>query len=120
MKSKVEIGSSTRPPVQWPRESAPPCALFEHMRVNSIGDYYGVAGLVSLANAKIKLLLQGHVSDRNWALLSLPTALEAALEAALELTGDGGLLDMLAAAAAVNTYGRTLESDGRSSTHQGA
>ncbi|KAF4513113.1 hypothetical protein G6O67_000430 [Ophiocordyceps sinensis] len=49
MKSKVEIGSSTRPPVQWPRESAPPCALFEHMRVNSIGDYYGVAGLVSLA-----------------------------------------------------------------------
>jgi hypothetical protein len=71
--------------------------LLEHIRVNSIGDYYQVDNLVQLANSKIKQLLQSHSKDESWA-ANLPTAIEGAVE----LTGDKELLEILAEAAAVN------------------
>jgi len=75
-------------------ESTATASLFEHLRVNSIGDYYGVDKLVSLANTKIKRLLQ---EDKSW-VGDLPSAIELATGS----TGDEELLGILAAAVAAN------------------
>ncbi|KJZ70529.1 hypothetical protein HIM_10073 [Hirsutella minnesotensis 3608] len=80
-----------------PQEYVSAQNLLEHICVNSIGDYYQIAGLVSLANNKISRLLQEHREDQSWVAM-LPTATGAALQS----TGDSELLDILAAATASN------------------
>ncbi|TAQ85562.1 hypothetical protein B7494_g6119 [Chlorociboria aeruginascens] len=78
-------------------ESTAIASLFEHIRVNSIGDYYGIDELVSLVNSKIKHILWNNDEDRSW-ITSFPTIIERAVE----LTGDDELLSILASATAAN------------------
>lgn len=90
-------GTEIPPPTSpTPEPSAVPL-LLGHIQANAIGDYYQVDGLVSLANNKIKQLLQNHSDDE-----SLVASLPAAVEEAIELTGNKELFGILAEAAAVN------------------
>lgn len=89
--SKGEFEPSLPPP------STPSASLLERIRVNSIGDYYRIDELVTLANAKITHLLRSNKKDQSW-VPSLPLAIEAAVRS----TGDGELLDILASATAAN------------------
>ncbi|PFH63172.1 hypothetical protein XA68_17281 [Ophiocordyceps unilateralis] len=84
-----------------------------HIKVNSIGDYYGVTKLMSLANSKIKALLQIqhegddlHSNPCSWV-----TNLPAATKLALESTGDSELRRILAAEIAANISALTLLRD---------
>jgi hypothetical protein len=87
------------PPLTLPMpESNAAPLLLDHIRVNSIGDYYQVDRLVSLANSKVEQLLRSHRKDEFW-VASLPTAIEEAVE----LTRDKQLLRILAEAAAVSS-----------------
>ncbi|KIX97149.1 uncharacterized protein Z520_07263 [Fonsecaea multimorphosa CBS 102226] len=70
--------------------------LLQHIRVNSIGDYYGVERLVSLANRKIKCLHK-DANDKSWV-----GCLPAAIEAASQSTGDHQVQEILAEATAEN------------------
>lgn len=88
---------SNGPPTPPLPKSTAAASLFEHVRVNSIGDYYNIDRLVSLANTKIKHLLRSDSEDQSW-VVSLPTAIEAAVGS----TGDDELLGILASAAASN------------------
>lgn len=90
-------------PASFPPAST--ASLFEHVRVNSIGDYYGIDKLVSLANTKIKHLLRSDSEDQSW-VASLPSATKSAVQS----TGDGELLGILASATAAN-ISTLLESD---------
>ncbi|KAK3899205.1 hypothetical protein C8A05DRAFT_18324, partial [Staphylotrichum tortipilum] len=85
------------PPASPMSESSAASVLLEHIWVHSIGDYYQVDKLVSLANSKVKQLLQSHGKDEILA-ASLPTAIEEAIE----LMGNKELLEILAEAATVN------------------
>ncbi len=93
-----------------PPKSAASASLVEHIRVNSIGDYYGVDSLTSLANSKIQHLLRAS-KDPSWI-----TALPSAIEAAVGSTGDDELLGILASAIAAN-ISALLELDQFKSLH---
>lgn len=89
--SKGELEPPLPPP------STPSASLLEHICVNSIGDYYKIDELVTLANTKIKHLLRSNKKYPSW-VPSLPPAIEAAVRS----TGDDKLLDILAATTAAN------------------
>jgi len=60
--------NSTNPALKAPAAPLLPeltatASLFEYINVNSIGDYYGIDKLVSLANIKIKHLLWSNSGD---------------------------------------------------------
>lgn len=80
-----------------PPESTVTASLFENVNVNSIGDYYGIDKLVSLANTKINRLVQSNSEDQSW-VASIPSAIDIAVQ----LTGDDELLGILASATAAN------------------
>lgn len=82
--------------VQAPDSSALE-ALLEHIRVNSIADYYQVGPLIALANEKIQKLLRDPEHKKE-----LVAGLPAAIETALDATGDLGLLDVFAEAVVAN------------------
>ncbi|RAL07949.1 BTB/POZ domain-containing protein [Aspergillus homomorphus CBS 101889] len=70
--------------------------LMEHIRVNSIGDYYQVDGLVSLANTRLKSLLQSsETDDQSWL-----ESFTAATQEALSITENEELREILATTAA--------------------
>jgi hypothetical protein len=68
--------------------------LLGHIRVNSIGDYYQLDELVSLANSKVMHLIQNHRKDGEPWVATLPLAIGEAVES----TGDRELLKILAEA----------------------
>ncbi|OQV04778.1 hypothetical protein CLAIMM_09610 [Cladophialophora immunda] len=84
-------------PTPSSRKCSTVSSLLAHIRVNSIGDYYGIDALVSLANRKIGNLLQSSTEDEPW-LESLP----AIIEAAVQSTGDHQVQRLLAGATAGN------------------
>jgi hypothetical protein len=71
--------------------------LLGHIRVNAIGDYFQVDGLVSLSNSKLKELLHYNGEVEAW-IMNLP----AAIGEAAESTGDKALLELLAEASTAN------------------
>ncbi|KAL5360070.1 hypothetical protein BJX96DRAFT_174951 [Aspergillus floccosus] len=80
-------------------------ALLNHIRANSIGNYYRVDKLVTLANSRLKRLIQWYGGSKD--LLSvLPTAAEEAVGS----TGDKELLEILASS--VGSHIRDLETLG--------
>ena len=89
--------ASKAPAAPSPPESTATASLFEYVNVNSIGDYYGIDKLVSLANTKIKHLLRSNSGDQSW-VASLPSAIDIAVQS----TGDNELLGILASATAAN------------------
>ena len=91
-------------PIPSPPESTAVASLFEYVRVNSIGDYYGIDKLVLLANIEIKHLLRSESENQSW-VASLPSVIEA-----VGSTGNDELLGILASAAATN-ISTLLESD---------
>lgn len=88
---------ASEPPSPSLQGSTATTSLFKHVRVNSIGGYYNIDRLVSLANTKIKRLLWSDNEDKSW-VARLPSIIEAALGS----TRDHELLDILASAAAAN------------------
>ncbi|AEO54997.1 hypothetical protein MYCTH_39658 [Thermothelomyces thermophilus ATCC 42464] len=89
---------SDPPPLASPMPKADAIpVLLGHIRMNSIGDYYQVENLVFLANGKIDQLLRDHSKDS-----SLVESLPAAIEEAVQSTGDKKLLKVLAVAVADN------------------
>ncbi|PHH84488.1 hypothetical protein CDD83_1861 [Cordyceps sp. RAO-2017] len=84
------------PPVPPPTTSVTEL-ICEHIRVNSIGHYYGVEALVSLANGKISALVHKDGKDQSW-IADLPKLTAEALES----TGDSAMLEILASATARN------------------
>lgn len=97
--------ASKGPAAPLPPESTATASLFENVHVNSIGDYYGIDKLVSLANTKIKHLLRSDSEDQSW-VASLPSAIDIAVQS----TGDDELLGILASATAAN-ISSLLDSD---------
>ncbi|KIW77740.1 hypothetical protein Z517_07573 [Fonsecaea pedrosoi CBS 271.37] len=87
----------TGSPSALPPEANATDPLLEHIRVNSIGDYYGIEALVSLANSKIEQLLQSDPAENSW-VETLPSAIEAATHS----TGDQEVLRIFATAIAPN------------------
>jgi hypothetical protein len=71
--------------------------LLGHIRVNAIGDYFQVDGLVSLSNSKLKELLHYNGEVEAW-IMNFP----AAIGEAAESTGDKALLELLAEASTAN------------------
>ncbi|KAK4098696.1 hypothetical protein N658DRAFT_499150 [Parathielavia hyrcaniae] len=82
--------------------------LLGHIGVNSIGDYYQVDGLMSLANSKIKKLLSDRNANNHESLIA---GLPAAIEAAAESTGNKELFEILAEAASRNTSCLLLDTE---------
>lgn len=75
-------------------------SLATHIKVNSIGDYYGVPNLVSLANSKISDLIEEGDEDKDsgtWV-----TNLPSAINLTVGNTGDKDILKILSAEAAEN------------------
>ncbi|OAG40790.1 hypothetical protein AYO21_04867 [Fonsecaea monophora] len=91
------IGSPSALPPEASAEASATDPLLEHIRVNSIGDYYGIEALVSLANSKIEQLLQSDPAENSW-VETLPSAIEAATHS----TGDQEVLRIFATAIAPN------------------
>ncbi|RAK70980.1 uncharacterized protein BO72DRAFT_490867 [Aspergillus fijiensis CBS 313.89] len=87
------VGVSQTPSDLESSSSSPDTAtlLLDHMRVNAIGDYYQVDGLMTAANQKIKHLHESSKADKSW-VASLPTAIWLAISC----TANEGLLDILA------------------------
>ncbi|KAM4054396.1 BTB/POZ domain-containing protein [Hirsutella rhossiliensis] len=77
--------------------AATAASLIHHVHVNCIGDYYAIDALVSLADSKIKRIIDLQGKDKTW-VSSLPTMTQEALE----WTGDNELLEILASATAEN------------------
>lgn len=98
---KCPTDYSTQPPPASSLQTSASKALLEHVRANSIGDYYKVNELVSLANNKIRELLQdnGANNDRSWA-----ASLLAASEEVIETTGNEELPTILASGIAVDIF----------------
>lgn len=67
--------------------------VFQHILVNSIGDYYGVDELVSLSRARIEAILE---DPQRYLVHSLPAMAEKVMEA----TGDRELLAVISKAMA--------------------
>ncbi|RCI10017.1 hypothetical protein L249_8698 [Ophiocordyceps polyrhachis-furcata BCC 54312] len=90
-------------------------SLNMHIKVNSIGDYYGVTKLMSLANDKIKHLIQQEHKRRDVsaAVSGWVENLPAATELATSSSGDHELLAILAAEIAKNLSALTLSRDFR-------
>ncbi|OAL29216.1 hypothetical protein AYO20_09269 [Fonsecaea nubica] len=91
-----EINRTGSPSAPQPEVSARD-PLLEHIHVNSIGDYYGIEALVSLANSKIEQLLQDDPAENSWV-----ETLPGAIEAATHSTGDQEVLRIFATAIAPN------------------
>lgn len=87
------VGVSQTPSDLESSSSSPDTAtlLLDHIRVNAIGDYYQVDGLMTAANQKIKHLHESSKTDKSW-VASLPTAIQLAISC----TANEGLLDILA------------------------
>jgi hypothetical protein len=68
-------------------------SFLDHIRANSVGDYYKVDGLVALANGRLKRLIERHGGSKDF-LSVLPSAAEEALGS----TGDKELRETLASA----------------------
>ncbi|RDA91916.1 hypothetical protein CP533_1320 [Ophiocordyceps camponoti-saundersi (nom. inval.)] len=95
------------------RPAASTESLTTHIKVNSIGDYYGVTKLISLANAKVKELIErenerdgSDAADSAW-VMNLPNATELATGS----TGDPELLSILSAEIAKNLSALILVND---------
>ncbi|RDA82794.1 hypothetical protein CP532_6866 [Ophiocordyceps camponoti-leonardi (nom. inval.)] len=100
--------SSTALPESESQTIASVDSLNIHIKVNSIGDYYGVTKLMSLANDKIKhLIQQEHERDDSGWVANIP----AATALAYSSTGDDELLAILAAEIAKNLSALTLSRD---------
>lgn len=80
-----------------PPAADPAASLIHHVHVNCIGEFYAIDSLVSLANTKIKNLIDAQGHDKSWV-----SYLPFVTEVALESTGDDGLLNILASASAEN------------------
>ncbi|KAL7944211.1 hypothetical protein V8C42DRAFT_326164 [Trichoderma barbatum] len=89
--SSVSTTADTAPPV--PPAAASTQGVLSHVRVNAIGDYYGIQGLMLLANQKIQQAYQNKW-DANAFLTSAKEALDS--------TGDKKLHRMMALLAAQN------------------
>ncbi|PFH63174.1 hypothetical protein XA68_17283 [Ophiocordyceps unilateralis] len=82
-----------------PQETNTIRSLNDHIKVNSIGDYYGVTKLVSLANEKISaVFLAGQMKSDKALVQSIP----AATKFMFASTGDNELVDILSRQTAAN------------------
>ncbi|RCI09648.1 hypothetical protein L249_3985 [Ophiocordyceps polyrhachis-furcata BCC 54312] len=89
-------------------------SLTIHIKVNSIGDYYGISKLMSLANVKLQNVfppkgyrgIPCNIESPPW-VLSLPNAVKLALES----SGDVELLEILSAETANNISALVVTDD---------
>ncbi|KIW90258.1 uncharacterized protein Z519_08902 [Cladophialophora bantiana CBS 173.52] len=88
-----------KPPLQLPQALNATACLFEHIRVNSIGDYCRIDELVSIANTKIQHLVRSDGTSNIESRIESPPE---ATETVVRSTGDDELRRILASATVPN------------------